>query len=198
MRHYVFEPLGLKQTQSIDTPQIPEPVLHTFDSGRRGTLGIKPGTPFYEESTFWDPSWTTANGAVQVTDITDFATSMEAVGTGRVLSRESFQAQVGPNLAGFGHKDPACPVCMPNEKDGFNYGLGVVNLGPWITQTKSFAGCAASVGYLPSKKLTIAVAATYTPQGFDAQGNYKDTVGIFAALAQALAPHTLPALPPGR
>ena len=56
MEQYIFKPMGPKQTQSSNTPQIPEPVLHTFSSERRETLGIPPGTPFYEESTFWNPS----------------------------------------------------------------------------------------------------------------------------------------------
>jgi hypothetical protein len=49
-----------------------------------------------------------------------------------------------------------------------------VNLGPWITQTKNFAGSGATVGYLPSQKLTVAVVTTYGPGAFDDQGNYSE------------------------
>lgn len=42
----------------------------------------------------------------------------------------------------------------------FNYGLGVVNRGPWVTQTKNLAGAGATVGYLRSKHLAIAVSTT--------------------------------------
>lgn len=115
MQKYIFTPMGLKQTQSIETPQIPEPVLHTFSSERRADLHIPSDIFFYEEATFWNPSWTTAEGAVQITDITDMSKSMEAVGSGRLLSKASWQAQVGPNLVGFGHADPKCPVCQPNS-----------------------------------------------------------------------------------
>jgi len=79
--------MGLKQTQSIDTAEIPVPVLHTFSSERRAELTVPPGVFFYEEATFWDPSWTTANGGVQITDITDWSRSMETVGTGKLLSK---------------------------------------------------------------------------------------------------------------
>lgn len=66
------------------------------------------------------------------------------------------------------------------------------NLGPWITQTKSFAGCGGTVGYLPSKKLTVAVAITYGAKAFDSEGNYKNVSDkIFASLGNALAPDTL-------
>ena len=83
------------------------------------------------------------------------------------------------------------PLCH-HMSEALNYGLGVVNLGPWITQTKNFAGCGATVGYLPSKKLTIAVAITYGPRAFDTEGNYKNVSDkIVTLLGNALAPGTL-------
>ncbi len=192
MQAYIFKPMNLEQTQSLDTPQIPQPALHSFSSERREDLGISPGKPFYEESTFWNPSWTTGKGAVQITDIADMSASMEAVGTGKLLSKRSYAAQLGPNLVGFGHEDPKCPVCHKNTR-AFNYGLGVVIHGPWITQTKNFAGCGASVGYLPAKRLTISVVTTYAADAFDDKGNYRNaSEAIFGALADALAPNTFP------
>jgi CubicO group peptidase (beta-lactamase class C family) len=191
MQKYIFDPMDLKQTRSFDTPEIPEPLLHSFSSERRADLGVPPTSHFYEESTFWNPSWTTAEGAIQTTDITDLSKTMEAVGTGKVLSQQSLAVQVGPNLVGFGHADSKCPACHQNSK-ARNYGLGVVNLGPWITQTKNFAGCGATVGYLPSQKLTVAVVTTYGPGAFDDQGNYKNASDIiFASMVNLLAPNTL-------
>ena len=160
MQKYIFGPMDLKQTQGFATPEIPAPVLHTFSSERRTELGVPVSSILYEESTFWNPSWTTAEGAVQTTDITDLAKSIETVGTGRLLSKESSTAQINPNLVGFGYSIPNCPACHQNTKER-NYGLGVVILGSWITQTKNFAGCGATAGYLPSKKLTVAVVTTY-------------------------------------
>ena len=192
MHRYVFAPMGLTQTDGFKTPYIPEPVLHAFSSERRHDLGVKPGAPFYEEATYWNPSWTTFDGAVQTTDVTDMSASMEAVATGKLLSPSSFAAQVGPNLVGFGHADPACSVCRENTT-AFNYGLGVVVLGPWITQTKSFAGSAATVGYLPARKLTVTVVVTYLPEAYDAEGNNANaSVSAFRDLVNALAPQTLP------
>ena len=51
--------------------------------------------------------------------------SMEAVGTGKLLSKESLAAQVNPNLVGFGKADPHCPACH-HMSEALNYGLGVV------------------------------------------------------------------------
>jgi hypothetical protein len=42
----------------------------------------------------------------------------------------------------------------------------------------------------------MAVVTTYTPSAFDAEGNYPNaSQSIFAALAERLAPGTLPKLP---
>jgi hypothetical protein len=70
----------------------------------------------------------------------------------------------------------------------------VVNLGPWIAQIKNFAGCGATVGYLPSHNLAIAVVTTYTPAAFDSKGDSQNaSQSVFASLAKLLAPGTLPA-----
>jgi D-alanyl-D-alanine carboxypeptidase len=76
IRERMREPLHMQGTQSRQTAKISEPVLHAYDS-ERGT---------YEEGTFWDPSWTTAKGAVMTTDICDLATSARAIGTGDLVS----------------------------------------------------------------------------------------------------------------
>lgn len=192
MQKYIFAPMGLRQTQSIDTPQIPEPVMHSFSSERREFLHVPTDLPFYEETTFWNPSWTTAEGSVQITDIADMTRSIEVVGMGELLSPRSYLEQVGPNLVGFGHPQSNCQPCLENTY-AHNYGLGVANLGPWITQTKSFAGSSATTGYLPAARLAITVVTTYTPEAFDEHGDSTTASSlIFASLANALAPHTLP------
>jgi CubicO group peptidase (beta-lactamase class C family) len=192
MCKFVFEPLGLKQTRGFSTPVIPRPALHSFSSERREALMIPPDVPFYEETTYWNPSWTTAAGAVQTTDINDVSTTIEAVGTGRLLSRASSAEQLGPRLIGFGHKQDGCDACRENTY-AFNYGLGIVNIGPWITETKDFAGNSATVGYLPSHKLSVAVVTTYLASAYDDKGNGKNaSIPVFAALGNALVANSIP------
>ncbi len=189
---YVLEPMGLKQTGAVPTPVIPEPVLHAFSSERREVLGIKSGVPFYEEATYWNPSWTTIEGAVETTDISDLSVSIEAVAGGKLLSPASSAAQIVPSLIGFGHLQSDCPACRENT-NALNYGLGVIVSGAWITQTLGFAGASGSVGYLPAQKLTIAVDGTNAPGAYDDKGNAGlGAVAVFRALADALAPGTLP------
>jgi CubicO group peptidase (beta-lactamase class C family) len=193
LRRYVLEPMGLTQTAAFTTPEIPQPVLHSFSSERREVLGIKAGTPFYEESTFWNPSWTTIEGAVETTDITDLSLSIEAIASGKLLSKPASAAQLAPSLVGFGHAQAGCAACRENTR-AFNYGLGVINAGPWITQTLGFAGASGAVGYLPARNLTIAVEAINGPGAYDAKGNAGlGAVNLFKALADALAPNTMPA-----
>jgi CubicO group peptidase (beta-lactamase class C family) len=195
LQKYVLGPMGLTQTAAFTTPEIPQPVLHSFTSERRETLGIKPNIPFSEEGTFWNPSWTTAEGAVQTTDISDLGISLEAVASGKLLSAQSSAEQVKPSLVGFGHSQAGCPACHANSV-AFNYGLGVINNGPWITQTLGFAGASGAVGTLPAQKLTVAVEGTNAQDAYDAQGNTGlGAVQVFRDLVGALAPNTMPPPP---
>jgi CubicO group peptidase (beta-lactamase class C family) len=192
LQRYVLEPMGLKETTANTTPVIPQPVLHAFTSERRETLKIAANVPFFEEATYWNPSWTTIDAAVQTTTISDLCTSLEAVAAGKLLSPASSAAQITPSLIGFGHAQPNCPACRAMTAT-MNYGLGVILSGPWITQTLGFAGASGAVGYLPAQKLTIAVEATNAQDAYNAQGEAGlGAVNVFTAIAAVTAPNTLP------
>jgi CubicO group peptidase (beta-lactamase class C family) len=188
MEQDIIEPMGLTHTTSSDTPDISGPVLHTFSSERRQDLGIAPKIPFYEETTYWDPSWTVPEGASQASDIADLTTSAAAIGSGKLLTPASYEVQMSKSLVGFGHKQAGCPACAMLT-DSKAFGLATILQGPWITGNKYYAGSGAEVAYLPTKKIAIAVITTYLPSAFDSQGNVKD-VGptIAASLSQAVAP----------
>jgi CubicO group peptidase (beta-lactamase class C family) len=98
----VLDPLGLRNTTSWLTPEIPEPGLHAFSAERQRVLGILADTRFSEEATLWNPSWTPAAGAVQATTVTDMAATAAAIGEGTLRSPESQAAQIAPDLRGFG------------------------------------------------------------------------------------------------
>jgi CubicO group peptidase (beta-lactamase class C family) len=192
MQDNIIGPLGLKDTDSPATAAIREPVLHAFSSERREALGIAPARRFYEESTYWNPSWTLAQGAIQTTNIYDMSTTAIAVGTGSLLSPESHQAQVGASLLGFGHPAPGCRSCHTLDRS-YSYGLGVVLKGSWILQNPSFGGYSAVEAYLPSKEIAVAVAATFGEKSFDEEGgirNYSDE--LFATIGAYLAPDDPP------
>jgi CubicO group peptidase (beta-lactamase class C family) len=191
LRQNVLGPLGLTNTVASPTAAIPDPVLHAYSSERRDALGIPPATPFYEESTYWNPAWTTPAGAAETTNIYDMTATAQGIGSGALLSKSSYQAQTGPNLLGFGHTQSGC-ACV-QQTTSYNFGLGIVRTGSWLVETPSFGGYAAAEAYLPSEKIAIAVAITFAPQAFDAHGNWTNSSDpIFRAIGAYLAPNDPP------
>lgn len=194
----VLRPLGLTGTTASLTADIPSPVLHAFTSERRQALGIPGGTPFYEESTFWDPSWTITHGAIQTSTIYDLEATAVGIGSGRLLSKESYERMVSTELRGKTRAQPGCPTCAPQE-EGYTYGLGIVISGNWLLQNPMFAGYAATEAYLPSKKIAIAVAVTFAPAAFDDTGaNSNAAEALFRRIGRELAPDDAPPTPPTR
>lgn len=179
LQQRVMGPLGLADTRNSFTPEIQPPVLHAFTK-ERGP---------YEESTFWNPSWTTAPGAVVTTNICDLARSAQAVGTGELLSPAAFRTQLDPGTVGLGGGTKTCPakVCLKNTA-AEHFGLGVLVMNGWILTNPSFSGYAAVQAYLPAERLAIAVSTT---KGKDSpEGNMAQT--IMNRIAEALAPGHAP------
>ncbi|HEV7580617.1 MAG TPA: serine hydrolase domain-containing protein [Mycobacterium sp.] len=198
LRNEVLGPLGLKSTTNSDTPEIPWPVLHAFSSERRKALKIPAGTPFYEESTYWNPSWTITHGAIQTTNIYDMEATAVGVGSGKLLSADSYKKMVSTALRGKTHAQPGCPTCF-DQNEGYTYGLGIIASGDWLMQNPLFSGCAGVEAYLPAQKAAIAVAVTYAPEAFDDQGNYSNQADIlFRKIGAVVAPDAAPPMPPGR
>ncbi|MFF0431168.1 serine hydrolase domain-containing protein [Streptomyces sp. NPDC004327] len=174
LRQEVTGPLGLRETRNAFTPDIPEPVLHAFDADRGR----------YEESTFWNPSWTTAPGAVETTDICDLERSAGGLGSGELLSPSSYRELLNPGTVGLGHATKKCPatVCLA-QTEATHDGLGILVLGDWISQHPLFFGYSASMAYLPSRHLSIAVSTTQGPTSTDGHHAHVITQRIAAALA---------------
>ncbi|SEL99461.1 serine hydrolase domain-containing protein [Streptacidiphilus jiangxiensis] len=151
----IYRPLGLHATSNSYTPDIPTPVLHAFTS-ERGK---------YEESTFWNPSWTTAPGAVITQNICDLARAGAGIGSGRTISRKSYKTLLDPGTIGLGTPTKKCPpgVCLP-QTEQVHYGVSVLVVNGWVVQNPSFSGYAAVMAYLPSEDLSIAVSVTYSPK----------------------------------
>lgn len=164
IREGVLEPLSLADTRSEETAIIQEPVLHSFDA-ERGK---------YEESTYWNPSWTLASGAVMTSNISDILRSAAAIGTGALVSPDSHRLQLAPLTAKF---DPWSETSY--------YGFGVFVINDWIVQNPSFAGYAATMAYLPSHKLAIATSVTLREKA-SLEGNL--STDVLKEIAAYLAP----------
>jgi CubicO group peptidase (beta-lactamase class C family) len=192
----VLRPLGLNNTSNSFTPQIPAPSLHAFTSERRTELGIPGGTPFYEESTYWNPSWTITHGAIQTTDIYDMEASAVGLGSGKLLSKDSYESFSSTDLRGKTRTLPGCATCA-EQTEGYTYGMGIVISGDWLLQNPLFAGEAGVMAYLPAKKIGIAVAVTYLAEAFDDQGDYRNEADtLFRRIGKELAPDDAPPVPP--
>ncbi|WP_137148297.1 serine hydrolase domain-containing protein [Mycolicibacterium sp. CR10] len=192
----VLGPLGLTNTVASLSAEIPSPVLHAFTSERRQALGIPAATPFYEESTFWNPSWTITHGAIQTSNIYDLEATAVGIGSGRLLRRESYDQMVSTELRGKTRAQPGCTTCM-EMTEGYTYGLGIVISGNWLMQNPMFAGYAAAEAYLPSQKIAIAVATTFAPEAFNEQGDYSNAAEeLFRKIGAEMAPDDAPPMPP--
>ena len=195
LREKVLEPLGLEHTVETETSEIPAPVLHTFSAERREYFGVPSTTPFYEEETFWNTQWGTPMGANQTTKIDDMITTAVAIGTGKLLSKSSYKAMTDPDLLGFGKRDPVCaPECFP-QTEAYNFGLGVVRSGSWIKQNPALTGSASVEGYLPSKKIAIAVVNTFDQSYFedpDPSLPSNPANDLFQKIGAELAPNDAP------
>src|SRR5262249_40404993 len=134
LRKKVLDPLGLKATTNSDTPEIPPPVLHAFTSERRQFLKIPVGIPFYEDSTYWNPSWTITHGAIQTTNIYDMEATAAGIGSGKLLSADSYKNMVSVDLRGKTHAQSDCPTTCFEQNQGYTYGLGIVTSGNWLLQ----------------------------------------------------------------
>lgn len=196
LQERVLDPLGLANTTASLTAEIPEPALHAYSSERRSFLKIPEGVPFYEDSTGWNPSWTISQGAIQTSNIDDLLTSAIAVGTGELLSEESYEAMTSTDLRGRTTAIEGCINCRPLDEFA-TYGLGLWISGDWLLQNPLFYGYAAVNAYLPSEKIAIAVAVTYEQAAFNSEGQYSNGGDeLFRRIGAYLAPDDAPPVRP--
>jgi CubicO group peptidase (beta-lactamase class C family) len=194
LRRMVLRPLGLHQTVASQTAAIPSPVLHAYSPERKQFLGIPRSRRFVEDSTFWNPSWTLADGAVETTDIADLTRTAIGIGSGKLLSRSSYLQQINPRI-GFGHPQSGCERCTTLSRV-YGYGLGVVRNGDWILQNPLFGGYAALESYLPAKRISIALAFTFEPSTYSYPGDVNGYwTKLYTQIGAVLAPDDPPVSP---
>ena len=121
-----------------------------------------------------------------------------AIGTGELLSDESFHEMTDSQLIGFGERLPVCEPSCFTQVEAYNYGLGVVRSGAWMLQNPQLSGYSAVEAYLPSQEIAISVAVTYAPGAFDSDGIYDNSADrVFRMIGTYLAPDEAPPpLPP--
>lgn len=191
---YVLDPLKLEGTVADVTAHVPSPVVHGF-TAERGQ---------FEDSTYWNPSWTLPHGAIETTTIGDMTTSFDAiVGRGELLSAESYQSMIGADLVGFGAPLDGCRSCHTLTAQ-WSYGLGVFLRDDWVMQTPLFDGYQAAVATLPESEspigsVTVSVSVVPGAQSYTDDewgGNLKNFAADFATeLAAQIVPENPPPAP---
>jgi CubicO group peptidase (beta-lactamase class C family) len=177
----ILEPLAMADTESLATADIPGPALRTY-TDERGS---------YEDSSAWSPAWGVPEGATMATTVCDLAKGAAGVGSGELLSEQSFATFLDPGTTGLPGPSEDCPTCIPESED-LHFGFGVISAGDWTVQTPQFTGIAGVQAHLPDQDLSIGIASTITDEGdVDTNGS---TV-LFERLVELLAPeHPVPPL----
>jgi D-alanyl-D-alanine carboxypeptidase len=165
MRKRVLGPLGLRQTGISALPAIPTPTLHAYVSDRGP----------YEDSTFWSPSWTIGKSTIMTSTIGDMIRAAKAFGTGALISRKASRERFAPITAGLGPFD-----------DDFYYGLGILVANGWEFQNPELNGYTAIAGYLPSRRMSLALTVTNGERAAASGANYSQK--LFTSITEYLTP----------
>ncbi|HXW50565.1 MAG TPA: serine hydrolase domain-containing protein [Candidatus Acidoferrales bacterium] len=164
LQERIFSRLGLDDTKIPTSADIQAPVQHAFTRDRG----------FYEDSTYFDPSWASYTGTL-TTDLRDLAVFQRALGTRSLLSKAGLaelltQINVGSS---------------PQMTKQFYYGLGVIVANTWILEHARVSGYDVVMAYLPSRDLTIVVSSA---NGVTSTNGSGYSASIFKDVVRLLAP----------
>jgi len=166
MHERVLGPLGLDHTAVTRFPAFPGPALHAY-TGERG---------FYEDCTFWSPSWSIGAGTVITSTMADAVRGFREMSRGALISKRANRERTSPgNTAGLG---------IFNSTS--YYGLGLLVNNGWQIQNPFIDGYTGIAAYLPAQDLSIGITTTQLPQSSNNGVGYASE--IFAKLAAYLSP----------
>ena len=135
----VISPLALKDTVYTEGPSLAPPVLHSFTTER----GI------FEESTFWNPSWTSFSGSLAA-PLDDVAKIIRGIGSASLITPASLEEMIAPTTVGLSRNTAERYYAM---------GLGV-DQGKWLMQNPNFGGYQGIVLYNMETDLTMVAFVT--------------------------------------
>lgn len=161
----VFRPLGLEDTQISRFPAMPGPALHSY-TGERG---------FYEDATFWSPSWSIGSGTVMSGTLGDVVHSARELGRGALISKHANAERTAPVSAG-----------LPPFNRSLYYALGVLVANGWQFQNPVINGYMGIQAYLPAKDISLAVVTTQLPRSSNTTQSFAGV--LFSRIASYLAP----------
>lgn len=128
LEELIIKPLGLKSTLYPLDAQMPTPYAKGY------TLQSVNGAE--EDATFRNPSWTNAAGQM-ISTIHDMKIWVEALATGKLLSKETFEQRLQWVNAG---------------KNNLQYGFGLFKINDWIGHNGELPGYNSFAAYNPILK----------------------------------------------
>jgi D-alanyl-D-alanine carboxypeptidase len=137
----VLDPLNMRDSKVMLTPQIDEPFLHGY-TNERG---------FFEDSSFWNPTAFLHSGNMNTT-VADAASWIRALADGQLLSDEQHKAMMAPSTAGIG----------PFTTDKF-FAYGVVHADDWLFMNPAYGGYHGVVYYDTVTKTLVIAYVTLGP-----------------------------------
>jgi D-alanyl-D-alanine carboxypeptidase len=165
LRSRILRSLDLRNTRISALPDIPPPVLHAYTADRGP----------YEDSTFWSPSWTIAASMIMTGTIGDMIKSAKALGRGALISKAAARERVAPPT-----------VFFPGFSQSLYYGLGIVISNTWEIQNPEMNGYTAIMAYLPSERISVALAVTKGERAAATETNYSEQ--LFTTISEYLTP----------
>lgn len=175
IRSRVFRPLGIDDTRISALPSMPEPVLHAYVNERG----------FYEDATYWSPSWGISGSLLMSSTIGDVIRSAKALGAGELVSRRAQQQRLAPITVGL----------SPGFSDSLYYGLGILVANGWLFQNPEVNGYTSIMAVLPSRGISIALSVTEGESAAETSTNFSER--LLGEVTEYLTPQSPAALPSG-
>jgi D-alanyl-D-alanine carboxypeptidase len=163
----ILDPLGMKSSDVVLTPQMTQPTLHGYTNER----GV------FEDSTFWNPTAFLNSGNMNST-LSDVAVWVRALAAGTLLSAEQFTEMMAPKTAGLG---PLTPQKY--------FAFGVVHIDDWLYMNPAFGGYNGVAFYDTKTDTTIVVYCTLGPK---ANADTDNAVPIGTDIGALLVPDRPP------
>ena len=170
LQERIFNPLAMRESAVMLTPQISEPILHGYTNER----GV------FEDSSFWNPTAFLNSGNMNST-VADLARWVRGLTSGELLSSNAFKEMMAPSTAGLG----------PLTAEKF-FAFGTAHLKNWLFMNPAFGGYNGVILYDNESKTTIIVYATLGPT---ANSDTNNAVPIGTAIGTLLLPDNPPPMP---
>jgi len=129
LKELILDPLKMSHTSYPLTAELPIPFVHGYSDFRN---------KFYDQSTFWDPSWARGAGAI-ISNIDDLLTWGEEIGKGSLFSEKIKKLHI---LNKVSHLEPF------TKTNYYGMGVGVKENG-WITHAGNIPGYNSCFAYYP-------------------------------------------------